>query len=83
VIDPGSESGQILLRNEVEAALVETILRQDGVPHFIRSYHDRAYDGIWQFQMGWGQVETPVEYMGGIRALLSLLRSNKTLPALW
>lgn len=73
----------LILRNEAEAALMDQILIQDGIPHFIRSYHDLVYDGIWQFQNGWGQIETPVRYAGGVRALLKLIRSNTTLPRLW
>lgn len=62
---------------------MDQILLEDGIPHYIRSYHDRVYDGIWQFQHGWGQIETPERYSGGVRALLNLLRSNATLPRLW
>jgi hypothetical protein len=74
------ENRRILLRNEVEAALLEEILQRDGIPHYIKSYHDRVYDGIWQLQNGWGQIDAPVEYLSGIEALLSLIRNNKTLP---
>ncbi len=71
---------QIFIRNEVEAALMESILENEGIPHFIKSFHDRAYDGIWQFQNGWGRIEAPAQYRSGIKALLLLLRNNRTLP---
>jgi hypothetical protein len=70
----------ILLRNEVEAALMEMILQEEGIPHYIKSNHDRVYDGIWQFQNGWGAIDAPAEYMNGIMALLTVIRNNKTLP---
>ena len=75
------EQGEpILLRNEVEAALMGLLLREQGIPHYIKSYNDRVYDGIFQFQRGWGCIETPQGYACGIRALLSVVRQNKTVP---
>jgi len=69
-------SARLPLRNESEASLLHGILEEDGVPHMIRSFHDRAYDGLWQMQEGWGYVETSVRFAGGVRALLELLRKN-------
>ena len=66
----------ILLRNEVEATLVDAILKEDGVPHLVLSYRDRAYSGIWQHQYGWGHIEAPLQYRSGIRALLAVMRSE-------
>ncbi len=71
------ENARLLLRNESEASLLHGILEEDGVPHLIRSYHDRAYDGLWQMQEGWGYVETSVRFAGGVRALLEVLRKNQ------
>jgi len=71
------ESARLLLHNEAEASLLHGILEEDGVPHFIRSYHDRAYDGLWQMQEGWGYVETSARFAGGVRALLEVLRKNR------
>jgi hypothetical protein len=64
----------ISLRNEIEASLLDAILKEDGIPHFVQSYHDRAYDGLWQIKNGWGCVVSPPEYKSGIRALLAVLR---------
>ena len=72
-----NESTRLLLHNESEASLLHGILEEDGVPHLIRSYHDRAYDGLWQMQEGWGYVETSVRFASGVRALLEVLRKNK------
>ena len=72
-----NESTRLLLHNESEASLLHGILEEDGVPHLIRSYHDRAYDGLWQMQEGWGYVETSARFAGGVRALLELLRKNR------
>ena len=69
-------SERLSLHNEAEASLLHGILEEDGVPHIIRSFHDRAYDGLWQMQEGWGYVETSVRFAGGVRALLEVLRKN-------
>lgn len=59
----------VILKNEVEARLLSSILDEEEIPHVLRSYHDTAYDGIWQAQMGWGHVEAPPEYADRIREI--------------
>ena len=73
----GDEKVRLALDNQVEASLLDLMLRQDGVPHFVRSFQDRAYGRLWQFQQGWGYVETPERYASGVRVLLDLIRHNK------
>lgn len=70
------EKTRLALDNQVEASLLDLMLQQDDVPHFVRSYNDRAYDSLWQFQEGWGYVETPVRYASGVKVLLELIRHN-------
>lgn len=58
-------SGQIkilMFKNQIEAMLLDEILTEKQIPHLIRSYHDSAYDGLWQLQSGWGHIEAPEEY---------------------
>jgi hypothetical protein len=58
-----SETVKILtFKNEIEALLLDEILNDKGVPHLLRSYHDSAYDGLWQTQSAWGHIEAPEEY---------------------
>ncbi|MTI71944.1 MAG: hypothetical protein FH751_16985 [Firmicutes bacterium] len=52
----------LILENEVEANLLDEILKDKNIPHIIRSYHDLAYDGIFQTQKGWGHVEALDKY---------------------
>ena len=47
----------LMLKNVVEAKLLESILNEKNIPHIIKTYHDSAYDGIFQYQKGWGHVE--------------------------
>jgi isopentenyldiphosphate isomerase len=48
--------------NEFEAMLLDGLLKEKDIPHIIRSYHDSAYDGLWQTQSSWGHLEAPEEY---------------------
>jgi hypothetical protein len=59
----------LLFRNEIEALLLDEILTEKQIPHVIRSYHDSAYDGLWQTQSGWGHIEAPEEYSDEILAV--------------
>jgi hypothetical protein len=52
----------LIFNNEFEAKLLDEILNEKEIPHLIRSYHDSAYDGLWQTQSSWGHIEAPEEY---------------------
>ena len=45
------------LSSEIEAVRIKEILDSHEIPHLIRSFHDSAYDGIFQHQYGWGILE--------------------------
>lgn len=46
-----------VLDTEVQAELVGAVLRDQGIPHILRTYRDSAYDGLFQGMKGWGHVE--------------------------
>lgn len=50
------------LKNDAEARLVHAHLEEREIPHVLRSYHDAAYNGIFQVQLGWGHIEAPEAY---------------------
>ncbi len=62
-----------VLENEIQARLLDSILTEREIPHRLRSYHDSAYDGIFQMQKGWGRIEAPEEYRDEIEGLLENL----------
>jgi len=62
--------------SQIEAQLLESILNERGVPHRIRSYHDTAYDGLFQTQKGWGEVSAPESWSGEIKAILTEIRQE-------
>ncbi len=64
------------LENEIEALLLESVLKERGIPHFLRSYHDTAYDGLFQAQKGWGVVTAPEDRLEEILEILQDLRKD-------
>jgi outer membrane protein assembly factor BamE (lipoprotein component of BamABCDE complex) len=67
----------LVLNNEVEARLLDAVLEEQGIPHLMRTYHDRAYDGLWQQQQGWGHVEAPEDYKEQILSIYEDLRAEQ------
>jgi hypothetical protein len=59
----------LVFNNEFEAKLLEGLLNENGIPHIIRSYHDSAYDGLWQTKTAWGHIEAPEEFREAITEL--------------
>ncbi|MCK4798240.1 MAG: hypothetical protein KAT05_12740 [Spirochaetes bacterium] len=56
----------ITLNNEIEANLIEKLLNERNIPFNLKSYHDPAYNGIFQLQKGWGYIESSEEYRNEI-----------------
>jgi len=65
-----------VLENEIEARLLESILLEREIPHLLRSYHDTAYDGLFQTQKGWGIISAPNEFHGQIKEILADMRPS-------
>lgn len=59
----------LVLENEIEARLLDLVLKERNIPHRMRSYYDSAYDGIFQLQKGWGIVLAPESYREEIEAI--------------
>ncbi len=59
-----------VLDNEIQARLIDSVLAERDIPHRLRSYHDSAYDGIFQTQKGWGIIQAPLRYKDEILAIL-------------
>jgi len=59
--------------NEFEAMLLDGLLTEKNIPHIIRSYHDSAYDGLWQTQTSWGHLEAPEEYANEILEIFNTM----------
>jgi hypothetical protein len=44
----------LVLANLVEADLMEKVLTEEGIPFYIRPWHDINFDGIFAEQKGYG-----------------------------
>jgi hypothetical protein len=64
------------LDNVFEAQLLESILREHGIPHRLQSYQDTPFDGLYQTQKGWGHVSAPEEYATEIKEILGQMRKD-------
>lgn len=70
-----------ILENEIQAQLLDAVLSDRDIPHVLRTYHDSAYDGLFQTQKGWGIVLAPPEHREEILAVLAdLSRPSDPLP---
>ena len=65
-----------ILENEIEARLLDSVLDERNIPHMIISYHDTAYNGLYQTQKGWGYVRAPVTYHNEISEILSHMKKE-------
>jgi hypothetical protein len=45
------------LGSYAEALRIKDILDGNDIPHIIRTFHDSAYDGLFQNHLGWGVLE--------------------------
>ena len=42
--------------NDAEANVIKSVLAEHGIYAEIKSFHDTAYDGLFQAQYGWGLI---------------------------
>ena len=63
------------IRDEMEGQQLRALLKEMDIPHYIHSYHDSAYDGLFQLQLGWGYVEAPEEYKDRVEEALNTIRA--------
>lgn len=64
------------LENSIETQLLESILIERNIPHNIRSFYDTAYNGLFQFQKGWGEIFAPLDYKIEVTEILNSIRSR-------
>jgi len=62
------------LQNEIEAGLLRDELTERDIPHCIISYHDSAFDGLFQLVRGWGHVEAALEHKETVMLALEAIR---------
>ena len=70
----------VILENEVEARLLDSVLKERNIPHVMISYYDTAYDGLYQTQKGWGYISAPIAYHEEIQDIIYHVRKDSDLP---
>jgi hypothetical protein len=65
-----------VLESPFEAQVVASVLEDEEIPHLVRSYHDTAYDGLFQMQRGWGEIRARSADADRVREILDLVRSG-------
>ena len=65
-----------VLENMIEAQIVESVLKDRGIPHRVRSFHDTAYDGLFQLQKGWGEIYAPPSRLEDVENILEDIRTQ-------
>ena len=65
-----------ILESIVEAQIMSSILEEETIPYLIRSYHDTAYNGLYQFQKGWGKLYALLTHEQEILQIVKDVRSN-------
>jgi hypothetical protein len=68
------EEELILVRNSAEAALLDSLLTEEGIPHFLKAYEGPAFEGLSTYKDSWGHVDAPAQHKERIRELLRELR---------
>ena len=51
-----------IIETVIAAPILASILEEKNIPYRIRSFYDTAYDGLFQMQLGWGEIYAPAEY---------------------
>ena len=65
-----------VLENLIEAQMLSAALDDQGIGYRVRSYHDTAYDGLFQFQKGWGEIQADESDRAEILQALEDIRST-------
>ena len=65
-----------ILENEFEAQILQSILTERGITHYIKSFYDIAYDGLFQRSGGWGAIFAAEQDEAEIIEVLAAIRSQ-------
>ena len=69
-----------ILESAIEAQLLSSILDEEEIVYIIRSYHDTAYDGLFQVQLGWGEIRAPISKKMKLMKLSTICERKPTIP---
>jgi len=61
--------------NEAEANVIKSVLAENGIYAEIKSFHDTAYDGLFQSQYGWGLIRVAEQDLPEAQRIIEEWRS--------
>ncbi|MFO7965628.1 MAG: hypothetical protein R6U50_17010 [Desulfobacterales bacterium] len=64
-----------VLDNIIEAQMVMSLLDEENIPYLFRSFHDTAYNGLFQFQKGYGEISAPKKFETDIREIIAHIKA--------
>ena len=64
-----------IIENVAESHLLASLLSQYSIPYRLRSFADTAYNGLFQFQKGWGELYARAEDRKEIIKMLTDIRN--------
>lgn len=67
-----------ILENEFEAQILKSLLEEQDIDYYFKTYYDTAYDGLFQRSNGWGAVYAPKKYEKVILELIDDIRRQET-----
>lgn len=48
-----------IIESQTEANLLDSILTERNIPHFLKTYEDNTFGGLFWIPIGWGHLEAP------------------------
>ncbi|WP_448383978.1 DUF3786 domain-containing protein [Desulfosoma sp.] len=85
-METSSESPWVFLytlANRFEADVLSDVLEREGIPFFIRSFVETAYDGLFVPQRGWGQILVSARHLPAARKLIASVLESLASPSLY
>lgn len=66
----------VVVENQIEADLLDSILTERKIPHFVKTYEDRAFGGLFWIPMGWGHLEAPAGQRKEVEDIIAAVRNQ-------
>ncbi len=64
------------IEDEFEAQILASILAERQIKHYLKSFHDSAYDGLFQRNYGWGALFAPKDNEQEILEIIEDIRKS-------
>jgi hypothetical protein len=75
---PFGPSRGIAVRTEQEAIILQSLLDEEDISCYVQAYSDSVYDGLFQLEMGWGQVHVKEDHRIRAEDILKDIRNSNS-----